>query len=63
MESLKAIADTVAVTMETAGLVPDMWFGTLEKKRSRAFDAAPGGETGRPYRAKNVGAVAIREAV
>lgn len=36
IESLKAIADTVAVTMESAGYVPDMWFGKIEKKRSKS---------------------------
>ena len=36
IESLKAIADTVAVTMESAGYTPDMWFGKLEKRRSKS---------------------------
>jgi len=36
VESLKAIADTVAVTMESVGFVPDMWFGKLEKRRSKS---------------------------
>ena len=35
VDSLKTIADTVAVTMETAGIVPDMWFGPLDKRRSK----------------------------
>ena len=36
IESLKAIADTVGVAMEAQDLAPDMWFGTLEKKRSKS---------------------------
>jgi len=36
VESLKAIADTVAVTMESSGFVPNMWFGKLEKRRSKS---------------------------
>ena len=36
IESLKAIADTVGVAMEAKDLTPDMWFGTLEKKRSKS---------------------------
>jgi hypothetical protein len=35
VESLKAIADSVAVAMEVRGLVPDMWFGRLDKRRSK----------------------------
>merc|ERR1712223_684800 len=36
VESLKAIADTVGVTMEVSGLAPNMWFGKLEKRRSKS---------------------------
>ena len=36
VESLKAIADTVGVTMEVSGLTPNMWFGKLEKRRSKS---------------------------
>ena len=35
VESLKAIADSVAVAMEAAGITPDVWFGKLEKRRSK----------------------------
>jgi len=35
VESLKAIADSVAVAVETCGYVPDMWFGKLDKRRSK----------------------------
>lgn len=35
VESLKAIADSVAVAMEAASLAPDMWFGRLDKRRSK----------------------------
>ena len=36
IESLKAIADTVAVTMEAKHLKPEIWFGKLEKRRSKS---------------------------
>ena len=36
IESLKAIADTVAVTMEAKDLRPEIWFGKLEKRRSKS---------------------------
>ena len=36
VESLKAIADTLGVTMEVNGLAPNMWFGKLEKRRSKS---------------------------
>ena len=36
IESLKAIADTVAVAMEARDLAPDMWFGKLVKRRSKS---------------------------
>ena len=39
VESLKAIADSVAVAIEGVGIVPDVWFGKLEKKRSKEADA------------------------
>lgn len=58
VESLKSIADAVAVAMETIGLVPDMWFGNLEKKRSRPLDPGPEQE-GRTNRMRNVGTVAL----
>ena len=34
-ESLKTIADSVAVAMELAGIKPDLWFGKIEKKKSK----------------------------
>lgn len=37
-ESLKAIADSVAVAMELAGHAPDMWFGKLDKRKSKVPD-------------------------
>ena len=36
VESLKAIADTLGIAMESSGLAPNMWFGKLEKRRSKA---------------------------
>jgi len=39
VESLKAIADSVAVAMEAAGLVPDLWFGKLDKRRSKPSES------------------------
>ena len=59
IESLKALADAVAVAMETAGLVPDLWFGNLEKKRSRALDPSPEQEGRTTNRMRNVGTVAL----
>ena len=38
IESLKAIADTVAIAMEANGLPPDMWFGKLDKRRSKSSE-------------------------
>ena len=35
---LKAIADSVGVAMELAGHKPDMWFGRLERKKSKVPD-------------------------
>ena len=42
IESLKGIADSVAVAMEAIGLVPDLWFGPLEKKKSKPLDPNTG---------------------
>ena len=39
VESLKAIADCVGVAMESVGLVPEMWFGKLDKRRSKPADS------------------------
>jgi len=36
IESLKIIADNLAITMEGQGLNADMWFGKLEKRRSKS---------------------------
>merc|ERR1712027_248754 len=36
IESLKAIADTVAITMEALGIEPQMWFGKLERRRTKS---------------------------
>lgn len=33
VESLKTVADSVAVAMEAVGLMPDMWFGGLERRK------------------------------
>jgi hypothetical protein len=33
VESLKALADAVAVAIEASGRVPDMWFGLLERRK------------------------------
>jgi Inositol phosphatase len=47
IESLKAVADAVAVAMEAAGLVPDMWFGNLEPRRrtpAAAGSSLPGSD-------------------
>jgi hypothetical protein len=41
IESLKAVADAVAVAMESIGLVPDMWFGNLERRRTAAGSSLP----------------------
>ena len=38
IESLKAIADSVGVAMELSGHKPDMWFGRLERKKSKVPD-------------------------
>ena len=43
VESLKAIADSVGVAMELAGHKPDMWFGRLERKKSKVPDFHAGG--------------------
>ena len=40
-ESLKTIADSVAVAMELAGIKPDLWFGKMEKKKSKVPDMHP----------------------
>ena len=42
MESLKGIADSVAVSVEATGMTPEMWFGPLEKKKSRPLDPNSG---------------------
>ena len=38
----QGIADSVAVSMEALGCVPDMWFGPLEKKKSKPLDPNSG---------------------
>ena len=58
VESLKAIADAVAVAMEAAGLFPEMWFGPLEKRRSRALDEGEGARAP-GARMRNVGSMAL----
>ena len=44
VESLKAVADAVAVAIETVGLVPNVWFGSLERRRQQAADSAASAE-------------------
>ncbi len=46
VESLKSIADSVGVAMELGGHKPDMWFGKLEKRKSRVPDLNPGKAAG-----------------
>ena len=48
VESLKAIADSVGVAMEWAGHKPDMWFGKLDKRKSKVPDLVGGGGATRP---------------
>ena len=38
IESLRTIADSVGVTMELNGFTPNMWFGKLDRKKSRVPD-------------------------
>ena len=39
VESLKSIADSVAVAMELAGLTPELWMGKIEKRKSKVIES------------------------
>ena len=41
IESLKAVADTVGIAMEARDLTPDMWFGKLDKRKSKCKSSKP----------------------
>lgn len=38
VESLKSIADSISVAIEIAGFCPEIWYGKLEKKKTRIPD-------------------------
>lgn len=59
VESLKSIADSVAVAMELAGLTPELWMGKIEKRKSKVIETNEEHGQGETSAFKSVGSRAF----